>query len=513
MSIKLQTVSTCRNCTRRLLGARDTLSQQPLRSYSRPSNAPKPQLDIKHIRQNPGLYEQNCIDRNYKSQARHSWRILELHKEWQESQGGAKELRERQNALKKKLSRLKDEEPEIRETILQEARDLKAQLSDVEQREDEIQSTIQSLALELPNLSSTQTPMGSDHEVVAYVNEHPDNSNSPESHKTRSHTDIGERLNLLNFTSSATTSGWGWYYLLNSAALLEQALVQYAIYTCIQRGWKLVSPPSMVYEHMSSACGFQPRDQNGETQVYSIEQPAKNQAKEEEKQQSKPRHVLTGTSEIPLAALNANTVFEPEKLPLKVVGVSRCYRAEAGARGVDTKGLYRVHEFTKVELFAWTMPDEAESQREGNFATSERMSHSEKLFEEMVDLQKTILQPLGLHCRMLSMPSTDLGASATRKIDIEAFFPSRRSRDDGWGEVTSASICTDYQSRRLSTKVKSKSKSGTLDFVHTLNGTAMAIPRVLAALLENGWDEQRQEVRVPEALRQWMGGKEWIGHE
>jgi seryl-tRNA synthetase len=192
--------------------------------------------------------------------------------------------------------------------------------------------------------------------------------------------------------------------------------------------------------------------------------------------------------------MKANCTLDEPDLPLKRVAASRCYRAEAGARGSETKGLYRVHEFTKVELFAWTPP--------ASDATQE-------IFDEMVDLQTELLESLGLHCRVLEMPTTDLGASATRKCDIEAFFPSRRERNDGWGEVTSASICTDYQTRRLATRVKLR--SGKLVYPWTVNGTAMAVPRVLAAILENGWDESEKAVTIPEVLRPWMEGKDKIG--
>ncbi|KAF2966275.1 hypothetical protein GQX73_g7322 [Xylaria multiplex] len=192
--------------------------------------------------------------------------------------------------------------------------------------------------------------------------------------------------------------------------------------------------------------------------------------------------------------MRADSVFEAAELPSKRVGASRCYRAEAGARGADTKGLYRVHEFTKIEMFAWTAPD---------------MASAVDVFDEMVDAQTEILASLGLHCRVLEMPSTDLGASAVRKIDIEAFFPSRAAQglNDGWGEVTSTSICTDYQSRRLATRVRS---AGKLAYPFTINGTALAVPRVLAAVLENGWDEAQMAVTIPECLRPWMDGKEKI---
>jgi seryl-tRNA synthetase len=218
--------------------------------------------------------------------------------------------------------------------------------------------------------------------------------------------------------------------------------------------------------------------------VYSIQQNAADVGR-------KPELSLAGTAEIPLAGMKANMTLEEADLPMKRIGVSRCYRAEAGARGVDTKGLYRVHEFTKVEMFAWTLPS---------------TSASEAIFDEMVSIQTEILTSLGLHCRILEMPSTDLGASASRKRDIEAFFPSRREKGEGWGEVTSVSMCTDYQTRRLATRVDIRSLGGKMAFPYTVNGTALAVPRVLAAILENGWNERNFEVRIPEVLWPWMGG-------
>lgn len=510
---------TCPSCYRSYKYTLKSLSSSrfvPRRTLTRPTKAPKPQLDIRHIRQNPGLYEQNCVDRNYGRYAPNSWRIIELFNQWQREKASARILRERNNKIIKLLApkggskdSVKDD-GEKREALLEEAKQLKLTNARLEEKEQELQDEINSLALELPNLSSVHTPTGSTPEVLSYINfplSSSQNGSSQPQRKRPSHTDIGARLNLLDFSAAATTSGAGFYYLLNGAALLEQALIQYALHTCMQKGWRLVSPPSMVYAHMANACGFQPRDQQDLTQVFQIEQSENDVLMENG--QDRLQHVLAGTAEIPLAGFKANAVLSEQELPLKVVGVSRCYRAEAGAYGIDTKGLYRVHEFSKVEMFAWAAPDPQESEAggQGNFATArEGDSQSEKLFYEMVEIQKAILEPLGLHCRVLSMPSTDLGASATRKIDIEAFFPSRSEKDEGWGEVTSASICTDYQSRRLNTRTDNKDRDGKLRYVHTLNGTALAVPRMLAALIEHGWDEEREEVRIPEVLRKWMGG-------
>jgi seryl-tRNA synthetase len=464
---------------------------------SRPSIAPKPSIDVKHVRKNTKLYEQNCIDRNYKSHSSYPERIVTLFNEWQDQQRRGRSLRERSNILRRLIANptlsYNEDETDIvsltRDEMLDEARRIKDQLSDIEAREAALTSEIETLAASLPNLTSDETPRGDKPTIVGYVSNHPEPSPSISNRVWRSHIHIGSELSLLDFSAAATCSGWGWYYLLNEAALLEQALIQFALSIAMKRGWNIVSPPSIVYTHITDACGFQPRDKSGEQQIYSLSQLAS------DSNRGKPELSLAATAEIPLASMNANLTMEESELPTKRVAVSRCYRAEAGARGVDTKGLYRVHEFTKVEMFAWTSPS---------------YSAACEIFDEMVSIQTYILESLGLHCRILEMPSTDLGASAARKRDIEAFFPSRRLKDSGWGEVTSASICTDYQSRRLATRVRMASQSGNLAFPYTVNGTAMAVPRVLAAILENGWKEDEMVVKIPEVLRPWMGGLEAI---
>jgi seryl-tRNA synthetase len=473
------------------------------RTYTRPAFAPKPTIDIKHIRQNPGLYEQNCIDRNYAAHSKSSWRIIQLHEQWLALQQSSRSLRERNNLIRANLartaSRAKGAEGNqavaLREGIINEAKALKAELSAIEAQETQLQEEIEGLAQDLPNLSSTHTPVGTEHEIIGSINQHAENEWMKDRSR-KSHVDIGQELGILDFSGSAQTSGWGWYFLVGDGAMLEQALVQHALSVARRKGWKVVAPPSLVYSHIASACGFQPRDQNGEQQIYAIEQ--------SEKDKAKPQLALAGTAEIPLAGMKANQTLEESELPLKTVGVSRCYRAEAGARGADTKGLYRVHEFTKVEMFAWTPPD---NMGEDHFTTSTAPT-SETIFEEMLSTQKEILEALGLSCRILEMPTTDLGASAIRKIDIEAYFPSRREIDEGWGEVTSTSMCTDYQSRRLQTRMRMK--GGKLEYPYTLNGTALAVPRVLAAILENHYNEQEGTVTIPEVLRPFMGGQEKI---
>ncbi len=370
-----------------------------------------------------------------------------------------------------------------KEQLLEEGKILKATVSDIEKKESVIMSEIESLAAALPNLTSDETPRGEVPSVAQYILDHPNSDPSNSDRIWRSHVHIGNELGILDFAAAATTSGWGWYFLRQEAPELEDALVKYALSVAKKLGWERVSPPSMIYSHIAGACGFQPRDQNGESQIYNIQQNPDDVGR-------KPQLSLAGTAEIPLAGMNANSILEEADLPVKCIGVSRCFRAEAGARGVDTKGLYRVHEFTKVEMFAWTIPS---------------VSKQYEVFDEILSIQTTILKSLGLHCRILEMPITDLGASASRKCDIEAFFPSR-TKDEGYGEVTSVSTCTDYQTRRLATRVDLRSRGGKIVFPYTVNGTALAVPRVLAAILENGWDEIRKEVRIPEVLWPYMDG-------
>lgn len=467
------------------------------------SVAPKPQIDIKHIRSNPELYSKNCEARNYKQQVSIPPRIVRLFEQWQRHEQASRTLRERNNQLGKSLSEAaRSSTPAgnnndtstttLRERWLQEAREIKQSLATVVAEQDALNDEMLDLALRLPNLTSPQTPIGDEPHMVSHLNKQPADIQPSTANLAKSHVEIGKELDLLDFAASAATSGWGWYFLKKEAARLERALVGYALAEAARRGWEEVTPPSIVYSHVGTACGFQPRDQHGEQQVYVLQRPAKDQRK--------PEQCLAGTAEIPLAGMKANSILPEHGLPYKVAGASRCFRAEAGARGVDSKGLYRVHEFTKVEMFAWTAPDAKSS------------ASSEAVFDEMVSIQTEILQGLGLACRTMEMPPGDLGASATRKRDIEAYFPSRRAhRDGGWGEVTSASICTDYQTRRLATRVRLGDDR--LSFPHTVNGTALAVPRVLAALLENGWDADEGTVRIPAVLRPWMGGQEVIRKE
>lgn len=345
-------------------------------------------------------------------------------------QKDGKGIRERNNFINAQLSR-SDQDAQTRSLFLEEARGLKNVLQTIEKEDKSLGEQIENLAIELPNLTSDDTPRGCDSRSTGFINGAIRDRITSYDPSVHDHVTLGSRFDLIDFAGAGTVTGWGWYYLDNEAGMLEQALEQYAFQTATKYGFKFSSPPSMAYSHICALCGFRPRDQNDEQQVYNIQQSKSDLIK------ATPARSLAGTAEIPLAGKKANKVLDASELPIRVVGSSRCFRAEAGARGQRTKGLYRVHEFTKVEMFAWTAPNA-----------------EQETFDSMVAVQREIVQDLGLYCRILEMPSTDLGASAFRKWDIEAYFPSRMKLDDGWGEVTSTSICTDYQTRRLNTRVK-----------------------------------------------------------
>ena len=512
------------------------------RSYQRPTTAPKPSLDIKHIIQNSALYEQNCRDRNYEKHATFPRLISERRNAIVNVRREALGIRRELTAAEERIARLvygpkttptssKESAQHDRDStstesdksrLIQMAGDLRKRVEEFSEAEKELETQIIGVALKLPNLTSSYTPVGDVAGIITLIE-------SPVADlrtKTRSHVDIGTELDILDFSSANATSGWGFYFLKGLGALLEQALIQYALSVAMKHGWKVVSPPSLVYSHVASDCGFQPRDENDETQIYDIVHPKRDS--------KKPNRSLAGTAEIPLAGMYANKTIDDASLPIKYVGVSKCYRAEAGARGVQAKGLYRVHEFNKVEMFAWTAPDmvrndagdEQDHEMFDIADSNASVSQSAEVFHQMIHVQREILEALKLEYRILEMPTTDLGASASRKVDMEVYFPFRsvRMRKDGtdgldtedgegaYGEVTSTSLCTDYQTRRMATRMRGK--DGSLTWPHTLNGTALAVPRVLAAIMETHWDENGKRMWVPEVLRRWMPGeRDWIERE
>ncbi|KAG0263060.1 seryl-tRNA synthetase [Mortierella polycephala] len=329
------------------------------------------------------------------------------------------------------------------------------------------------------------------------------------------HVALSKQLDLLDFESATYVTGSRWYYLKNEAALLELALIQFATQRAVKAGYMPVITPDVVRPEVVQACGFQPRDEASQTYWVSTVAPGSSKATTtttattpDGEQQHHHQHsalCLVATAEIALAGMNMNKVLDESQLPIKMAGFGRAFRAEAGSRGAEVKGLYRVHQFSKVELFVLSKADPGESDR---------------ILDELRLFQENIFEELGLCYRVLNMPTEELGASAYKKYDIEAWMPGR----NGWGEISSTSNCTDYQSRRLNIRyrtnkivdrstrtstsshtIPSSNSVLTTEFVHTLNGTAVAIPRIIIALLET-YQQKDGSVRLPECLWPFMGG-------
>ncbi|KAF7307116.1 AA-TRNA-LIGASE-II domain-containing protein [Mycena indigotica] len=366
-----------------------------------------------------------------------------------------------------------------KEVAMAEALGIKEEISRLEAALASVEETLLSLALAVPNDTHPSSPLGPESAAVELSTHGPAPIPATTS---RDHVAIGKQLGLLDLDSGATVAGNSWYYLTNEGALLEMALVNYALSVAIRHGFKPVLTPDVVRSEIARSCGFQPRDTSELSQEYHLSGTSQDL-------------VLCATAEIPLAGMFANKIYQDSELPAKVVGIGHAFRSEAGARGKDTHGLYRVHQFTKVELFAVTTQEQ-----------------SEKMMEDMQNLQISILSGLGLAFRVLDMPTEELGASAYRKYDMEAWMPGRGS----WGEVSSLSNCTDFQARRLHVRYRGPvqpNHPSLTTFAHTLNGTAAAIPRLIVALLENGavFDEEGKltGIRLPDVLRPfWIGSNE-----
>ncbi|KAF9550498.1 seryl-tRNA synthetase [Mortierella hygrophila] len=318
------------------------------------------------------------------------------------------------------------------------------------------------------------------------------------------HVALSKHLDLVDFESATAVTGSRWYYLKNEAALLELALIQFATQRAVKAGFMPVITPDVVRPEVVQACGFQPRDEASQTYWVSTVAPGSTKAVSAEGAHHHQHSALclVATAEIALAGMNLNKVIEESQLPIKMAGFGRAFRAEAGSRGAEVKGLYRVHQFSKVELFVVSKADTSESDR---------------ILEDIRAFQEDIFEELGLCYRVLDMPTEELGASAYKKYDIEAWMPGR----NGWGEISSTSNCTDYQARRLNIRYRTNKPRQPLqdsatsaaasnsvvstEFVHTLNGTAMAIPRIIVALLET-YQRPDGSVRLPECLWPFMAG-------
>jgi seryl-tRNA synthetase len=360
--------------------------------------------------------------------------------------------------------------PEERKAHGLEGRRLKEAVAALEAKLARAQEALAAATAPLPNLVHPAVPAGGEEDFneLRRVGEPTRFDFEPQDHLR-----IGERLALVDFESGAKVAGQKFYYLKNEAVLLDLALQRFALDLLLEEGFVPYQTPDVARRGVVDAFAFSPR--GPETQIYSLEGTDLD---------------LIGTAEITLGGLYSDTILDEDDLPLKLAGISHCFRTEAGSAGRESRGLYRVHQFTKVEMFAFTRPED-----------------SETMHDELLRIEERIYQALEIPYRVIDIAAGDLGAPAYRKFDIEAWLPGRGEGGD-YGEVTSTSNCTDYQARRLKTRFRRKGTKRN-ELVHTLNGTAIAISRTLVALLEN---HQREDgsVGIPAALRPYVG-RESIG--
>ena len=423
-------------------------------------------LDKKYILENPQVVQTNCDNRGVKADVS---RFVELETSCRDLQKEIEELSRQANVVSKSIGKAKDEAE--REARKEEGRELRDQKDAKQAEMDRIGAEAGAIYRSMPNLTHADTPVGEeDHSLELRRGEH---DVRPLGFPVLDHVELAEQHDLIDFEGGARIAGHGFYFLKNDAALLELALQQYAMQMLVEEGFVPMITPDLARGEILQGVGFIPR--GPETQIYSIENFDLN---------------LVATAEITLGGMYSGEVIEAEKLPLKICGISHCFRTEAGAAGRASRGLYRVHQFTKVEMFAFTLPE-----------------HSEDMHNYFCDLECKIFDGLGIPYRVLDIASGDLGGPAYRKFDLEAWMPGRGDSGE-FGEVTSTSNCTDYQARRLNIRYKVKGEKGT-SFVHTLNGTAVAISRAIIAILEN-CQQPDGTVIVPEVLQKWVG-KERIG--
>jgi seryl-tRNA synthetase len=391
-------------------------------------------------------------------------RFGELEGQRRAKQAEVEELNRRANEVSKSIGKAKDAAE--RDQRKAEGRRLREQTAAIEADLASIAAEADTILRTIPNLSHPEAPRGAGDEAARVVR-HGKHQPPTFDFKPLDHVELAERLDLVDFEGGAKVAGHGFYFLKNEAVLLELALQRYALDLLVAEGFTPTITPDMARNEILHGTGYIPR--GPETQIYSI---------------ADSELSLVATAEITLGGLLSGEILEAERLPVKLCGISHCYRTEAGAGGRASRGLYRVHQFTKVEMFAFTRPEE-----------------SEAMLDYFCQLECRLFDALGIAYRVIDTATGDLGGPAYRKFDLEAWMPGRGEAGE-FGEVTSTSNCTDYQARRLGIRFRTGEK-GTA-FVHTLNGTAIAVSRALVAILEN-YQRADGSIAVPDVLRPWVG--------
>ena len=429
-------------------------------------------LDLRFVLANADAVRENCRNRNMPEDVLEDLeKALLLEARRKALVQEVENVRRRQNEVAQATGKEKD--AARRAELVAEGKRLKSDVADNEEQLKALEAEIKSRLGRVPNMTLPDAPVGrteDDSRELRRVGTPRTFDFAP-----KDHVEIGKALDIIDFESGSKVAGHGFYFLKNDGVLLDLALQQFALKTLVARGFRPIVTPDLARNGILEGIGYNPR--GPETQVYSVENSDL---------------CLIGTAEVTLGGMHADEILEESDLPLRYVGISHCFRTEAGAAGRASKGLYRVHQFTKVEMFAFT---------------AGTIEASSALHAEILAIEEEIFSALGIPYRVLDICSGDLGGPAFRKFDIEAWMPGRGEGGE-YGEVTSASDCTDYQSRRLNIRYRPEGQKGTR-FVYTLNGTAVALSRALIVILEN-YQRADGRVDVPAVLVPYVG-KDVIG--
>lgn len=421
-------------------------------------------LDIKFIRENTERVKQNTLDKGYKNVDID--RVIELDQERKALGQEIDSLRSRRNEIANSMKITKSKPSS---ELIAEGKELKEKISALEDKYRHIDQDFMTILKSIPNILQDDVPIGEEGEdevVKEWGKDITEKHFGSSMIGAEDHLDFANRKNWVDFERGTKVAGTKFYFLKGELALLENAIYQFALNKLLAKGFKFMTVPHMVNGNVATGTGFAPRASE-QSDEYFIE----NQDLS-----------LIATAEMSLTGYHADEILNEDDLPLFYAGYSPCYRKEAGTYGKHTRGLFRVHQFNKLEMYAFTLPEQ-----------------SKDAHERILAVEEEIYQELGIPYRIINIASGDLGAPASKKYDIEYWSPV----DGKYREITSCSNCTDYQARNLNIRVRRK--NGDIEVLHTLNGTAVSLARCLVAFIENFQDGD--DLLVPEVLKPYMGGK------
>jgi len=429
-------------------------------------------LDIKFIRKNQKELKEAIKD---KASDLDLDKLLELDKKRIKSLQKIEKLQTKRNQLNDKIA-----QAENKEEIIVEGTKIKEKLAKFEPKYKKIKEEFDDLMVQVPTIPSDDTPKGKSDEDNVEIDRY---GKIPEfDFKAKDHIEIGKNLNILDLEKGAKVGGYRGYFLKNEGVALVMGVMMYAMNKMVEKGFAPMIPPTLVKEFSLFGSGyFKGKEYDGEIdEIYQVA----TSEKEADGSKSKEKKFLVGTAEPSLLAYYSDEVLEEKDLPIKTCGYSQCYRSEIGSYGKDTKGMYRVHEFMKVEQVV---------------VSKANIEKSNALQQEMIEISREMHEELGLPYRVLQICTGDMGIGKYKMFDLEAWMPGL----DRWGETGSASNFLDWQSRRLS--IKYADKDGKKKYAYLLNNTALPSPRVFIAILEN-YQQADGSVVIPEILRKWMPG-------